>query len=132
MLCWWAWISYAVILATDQLVQVPAGSSAAVVAAAERAAGGEPGAEAFVGMAPDAMGLVESGTEREAVEEAVWVGRGFGVVPEQTVGGRSVLVVAAAAAAADEPAPGETALTVEAGGLAGTVAGIVVLGLKAL
>lgn len=130
MLCWWAWISCVGILETDQLVQDPAGSSAAVVAAAaERAACGGPDVEASVGMAPDVTGPAESGTEREAVEEAAWVGRGFGIVPEQTEGERSVLVVVAAA---DEPASGEAAWTVEAGELVGTAAGKVVLGSKAL
>lgn len=56
------------ILATDQLVQDPAGSSVvavvvAAVAVAERAACGGPGAEAFVGVGPDVTGLAEAVTE---------------------------------------------------------------------
>ncbi len=131
MLCWWAWIPYVVILGTDQLVRDPAGSSVAavvaVVAAAEYAACVGPGVEESVGAGPDVMGLAEPGTEQGAGEEAAWSEWTAEIVPGQTAEERSVLVVAAAAAA-DEPAPGATAWTAGADGLAGTAADITVLG----
>lgn len=118
------------ILGTDQQVQDPAGSSVAavvaVVAAAECAACGGPGVEESVGAEPDVMGLAEPGTEQGAGEEAAWSERTVEIVPGQTAGERSVLVVVVAAA--DEPAPGATALTAGADGLAGTAADIIVLG----
>lgn len=114
-----------------QLVQDPAGSSVAVVvaavAAAERAACVGPGEEPSVGVGPDAMGLVEAGTEQEVGEELVWFERKVEIVPGQTAEERAVLV-AVVAAAADEPAPGATAWTAGADGFAGTAADIIVLG----
>lgn len=114
----------------DQLVQDPVGSSAAAtaVAAAERAACGEPGEGESVGAALDVVGLPEPGTELRAVEEAAWTEMTAEFAPEQTAGEKSVLAVAAA----DEPAPGATAWTAGADEFAGTAAGITVLDSRAL
>lgn len=116
---------------TDQLVLDPADSSVAAVgaavAAAENAACGGPGVEASVGPGPEVMGWAE-GSAKGAGEEAVWSERIVEIVRGQTAGERSVLVVVVVAAAADEPAAGATAWTAGADGLAGTAAGIIVLG----
>lgn len=120
---------------TDQQDQDPAGSSAAAVvaavAAAECAACGGPGVEASVGLEPDVMRLAESGTGQVAGEEAAWSERRVEIVPGQTAGESSALVVVVAAAAADEPAPGAIAWTAGADGFAGTAANTTVLGSKA-
>lgn len=106
----------------------PAGSSAAAVAAvAECAACGGLGVGESVGVGPGVMELAEPVTEQGVGEEAAWCERTAEIVSGQTVGETSVLVVVAAAAA-DEPASGATAWTAGAGGLAGTAAGIIVLG----
>lgn len=136
MLCWWAWTPCVVIPGTDQLVQEPAGSSAAVVVcvavsaaaavvAVECAACDGPGVGASVGVGPDVM--AEIGTEQRAGEEAALSETRVEIVP-----GGEKLVLAVAAAAADGPASGSTEWTAGADGPAGTAVSITVLGSKAL
>lgn len=111
---------------TDQPVQDPAGSSTvavpAVVVAAGCAACGGLGAGASVGAGLDVTN--EPGTEQRAGKEAAWSEKTAETVPAQTAGENLVVV----AVAADEPAPGATAWTAGADGLAGTAVDITVLG----
>lgn len=118
---------------TEQLVQEPVGSLAAVavvacVAAAECVACGVPGVAASVGVGPDVMELAEAGPERGAGEELVRFEKRAEIVPGQTAIGMAAQVVVVVVAAADEPAPGATAWTAEADGFAETVVDITVLG----
>lgn len=129
MLCWWAWIPCVVNLGADQLDRDPVGSSVvavvvAVAAAADCAAYGGSDDGASVGLGLDEVGLPEPVSELEAGEEAVWSERKAEIARGQTAREKSVLAVAVA----DEPAPGATAWTAGADGLAGTAADTTVLG----
>lgn len=115
---------------SEQLVQEPVGSLAAVAvvaAAAECVACGVPGVAVSVGVGPDVMELAEAGPEQGAGEELVRFEMRAEIVPGQTAIGMAAQVVVVVAAA-DEPAPGATAWTAEADGFAETVVDITVLG----